>query len=156
MRITLFLGDAQRPAGRMIQVVAIGNEHVQAIVAAGKLDDDQNLVLALGGVGGGQSGAGQKLRHTRGQRQTAAFLATSLEQFAAVEHDRLHLSGELVFGKDHQRMQRIAQAMVPCGLFRRVFLEILDKPTFGRLRQITLQQQIDEETDLGRQVVAGM
>ena len=51
-----------------IEIVAVGDDGVEAVVAAVHLDDDEDVVLA--GLGG-QRGAGDELRDDGTQRQAA-------------------------------------------------------------------------------------
>jgi hypothetical protein len=56
----LLPGETEGRAGLVIQVVGVGDDGVQTVVAAIHLDDNQDGVLAgLGGPGG----VGQELRH---------------------------------------------------------------------------------------------
>ena len=64
----LLLGEVQRRPGLVVEVVGVGNDGVEAVVAAGHLDDDEDGVLAgLGGLGGVE----QELRHQRSRRRAA-------------------------------------------------------------------------------------
>src|SRR5207244_1851078 len=69
----------QRRAGLVVEVVGVGDDGVQAVVAAGEFDDDQDCLFAvLGGVGG----PGQETGHGGPDGEERR----GLEKVAAVQH----------------------------------------------------------------------
>ena len=68
------LGLAQRGPGLVVQVVGVGNDGVEAVIAAGHLEHDQDVVLARRG---GLRGPGHELRDHRAQRHQRRALQAS-------------------------------------------------------------------------------
>ena len=76
----LILGLLERRAILVIEIVGVGDDGVEAVVAAGHFDDDEDVVLALfGGQGGVVDEAGHDL--PEGQQRGAGQRA--FQQFTA-------------------------------------------------------------------------
>src|SRR5260370_40405766 len=80
----LFLGEPQRLARLVIQVVAIGDDSVDPVVATRQFHDHEDRVFA-GGLGG-QSRLGQELGHYGSHGEKRGPLKRADEKLASMEH----------------------------------------------------------------------
>ncbi len=107
--------DLQRRAERGVGGIAVGHERVEAVVAAGELEDDERAALSLGrgvGVGGAESesaledGREGGLHGAEGDERDAA-----LHEVPACDHVRPS-SGELVVRRCDEQREEAAEAVL--------------------------------------------
>ena len=86
------LAKRERRPRLVVEVVTIGGDRVESVVAAGQFDDDEDGILPLLDLVGRECGRGEKLGNDRANGEQAAPTDGAGEEIATTVH------GDLVFG----------------------------------------------------------
>ncbi len=100
--VNLAGGQPQGRPGLGVEIIGVGDDGVQAVVAAGKLDDDEDRLAVVPPRRRGLRGAAQKCGGRRRQRQERRGAERPAEKVTASGgHDRSWLLGGTAYGVGH-------------------------------------------------------